>query len=369
LTEQTEPSTEIAERPGFFRRLWLRLLALYSPSTLKQRGWLWGTSLFVITYAVIALLLSFYWSWEPGQFDVVAVAKERAEERGEKLVTGYATVSTAMEIANTLLSKPGGYLSNDKLPPSTHLGGYWFMDNMPNWEFGVLVQIRDFSKSLRNEIGRSQSLDQENKDLSEAEPRFNVNNYSWLVPAAESEYQTGIQYWEKYLGDIVDPNKTNAQFFARADNLREWLKVVARRLGSLSKRLSASVGENRVNVDLAGEGGAESSTPQDSIVVTRTPWLEIDDVFYEARGTCWALIHLFRAIETDFAGILKDKNAARSVSQIIRELEATQRTMWSPVVLNGSDFGLFANHSLVMSSYVARAASGVIELRDLLDKG
>lgn len=366
MTEHLESSTE---QPSFFRHLWVLLLALYSPNNIKQRGWLWGASLFVITYAVIALVLSVYWSLEPGQFDVLTVAKEKAEERGEKLVTGYVTVSTAMEVANTLFDKPGGYLSNDKLPPSTRLGGYWFMDNMPNWEFGVLTQIRDFSKALRNEIGRSQTLDQENKDLSEAEPRFNVNNYSWLIPSAEGEYQNGIQYWENYLGDIVDPNKTNAQFFSRADNLREWLKVVARRLGSLSKRLSASVGENRVNVDLAGEGGAESSTPQDSISVTRTPWLEIDDVFYEARGTCWALIHLFRAIETDFAGVLKDKNATRSFQQIIRELEATQRTMWSPVVLNGSDFGLFANHSLVMSSYVARAASGVIELRDLLDKG
>jgi hypothetical protein len=243
------------------------------------------------------------------------------------------------------------------------------MDNMPNWEFGVLVQVRDFARALRNQIGRAQTLDQEDKNLSEAEPKFNIDNYSWMVPAAESEYAEGIRYLERYLGDIADHSKTNTQFYARADNLRDWLAIVASRLGSLSKRLSASLGEGRVNVDLAGETGAKHSTPQESVVVTRTPWLEIDDVFYETRGTCWALIHLFRAVEVDFEGVLKDKNAMRSVLQIIRELEATQRTMWSPVVLNGSDFGLFSNHSLVMSSYVSRAANGIIELRDLLDKG
>lgn len=359
------PTPEATPRPGFFRRL----LALYSLGNLKQRGWLWGISLFIMTYLVIGLILSSYWSIEPDLFDVQAVAKERAERQNETLVTGYLTVNTAMEVAQTLLDKSGGYLSNDKLPPSTYIGVPWFMDNMPNWEFGVLVQTRDFAKVLRNEISRTRTLEEENKDLSSAEPKFNIDSYAWQFPSAESEYQEGIHYLENYLHSISDKNQANAQFFARADNLREWFKIVAKRLGSLSKRLSASVGETRVNVDLAGDSTAKLSTPQDTMTETRTPWSEIDDVFYEARGTCWALIHLLRAVEIDFADVLKDKNAHRSLSRIIQELEATQRSMWSPMVLNGSDFGLFANHSLVMSSYISRATNGIIELRDLLAQG
>jgi len=38
-------------------------------------------------------------------------------------------------------------------------------------------------------------------------------------------------------------------------------------------------------------------------------------------------------------------------------------------VLNGSGFGFFANHSLVMASYLSRANSAVIDLRDLLEQG
>ena len=41
----------------------------------------------------------------------------------------------------------------------------------------------------------------------------------------------------------------------------------------------------------------------------------------------------------------------------------------SPMVLNGSQFGLFANHSLVMASYISRANAAVINLRELLDQG
>jgi hypothetical protein len=57
------------------------------------------------------------------------------------------------------------------------------------------------------------------------------------------------------------------------------------------------------------------------------------------------------------------------VQQIIRELEATQQPLWSPIVLNGSGFGLLANHSLVMASYISRANASIIDLRRLLQQG
>jgi hypothetical protein len=39
------------------------------------------------------------------------------------------------------------------------------------------------------------------------------------------------------------------------------------------------------------------------------------------------------------------------------------------VVLNGGGFGVFANHSLVMANYIARANAAVIDLRRLLEQG
>ena len=101
----------------------------------------------------------------------------------------------------------------------------------------------------------------------------------------------------------------------------------------------------------------------------KTPWTEIDDVFYEARGAAWALVHFLKAVERDFGPVLQNKNALISLRQIIRELEATQDPIWSPMILNGSGFGLFANHSLVMASYISRANAAVIDLRELLKQG
>ena len=58
-----------------------------------------------------------------------------------------------------------------------------------------------------------------------------------------------------------------------------------------------------------------------------------------------------------------------SVQQIMRELEATQENVWSPMVLNGSGFGFVANHSLVMANYLSRANAAIIELSELLSQG
>ena len=101
----------------------------------------------------------------------------------------------------------------------------------------------------------------------------------------------------------------------------------------------------------------------------QTPWLEIDDVFYESRGSAWALVHLLRAVEVDFADIIAKKNAQASLQQIIRELEATQEPLWSPMVLNGGGFGVLANHSLVMANYLSRANAALIDLRRLMEQG
>lgn len=316
-----------------------------------------------VGYVLVCLVLAFIWSNEPDVFDIEEriAAANVSEQRGT--VTGTATSVALVEVATIMLDKRGGFLSNDIAPPGA------LLDNIPNWEFGVLVQVRDLARAMRESFSRSQSQSTEDVDLVIAEPRFHFDNESWILPRSEDEYREGIHYTRAYLLRLSDPNQASSQFYARADNLNSWLANVETRLGSLSQRLSASVGQKRLNVDLAGDAQASQSTAAPQELEVKTPWYEIDDVLYEARGTTWALIHFLRAIEIDFADVLEKKNARVSLQQIIRELEATQQTIWSPVVLNGSGFGLFANHSLVMASYIARANAGIIDLRELLSRG
>lgn len=308
--------------------------------------------------------VGFYWSRTPDLFNPVEAARARSGENVQPgQVPGYVTTAALIEVMETLLEKPGGYLSNDVLPPSV------LLDNMPNWEFGVLLQARDLARSLRNDMSRSRSQSTEDPDLAVADPQFSFNSESWLFPPTEREYRKGMDALQSYLGRLADPANQNTQFYARADNLADWLDLVNKRMGSLSQRLSASVDEVRLNIDLAGEPQARQATASSGEVYTQTPWLEIDDVFFEARGSTWAIVHFLKAVESDFREVLEDKNARVSLQQIIRELEQSQRPLWSPLVLNGSGFGIFANHSLIMASYIARANAALIDLRKLLADG
>ncbi|MCK5918540.1 MAG: DUF2333 family protein [Cocleimonas sp.] len=337
------------------------VISYYNPKVWKEKGLKWTLGLFSVTAVVAVLVLMFIWSSEPAQFDVLENTYEiTGTEKGQKIVNGAVTTATLSRLVTTLLDKPGGFIENDKLPPGV------VMDNIPNWEFGVLTQIRDFSLSMRDDLSRSQSQSSENKNLVKAQISFNIDSESWMLPPAESSYKTGRKKVDAYLDEL---QKGQAQFFARADNLRTLLNKMQKRLGSLSQNLSASVGQLRINTDLAGDSAATQSTQTADQQLIKTNWFKIDDVFYEARGQAWAMLHILKAVEVDFDSVLKKKNALTSLRQIIRELESTQSTVWSPVILNGSGFGFVTNHSLVMASYISRANAALIDLKNLLQDG
>ena len=346
-----------------------RLRGVFSPSAWHDhgRGGMLGIALLLLV--VFLYFLGVYWSQEPDEFDVRQQALAMAGGDETRLVPGYVTTSTLITITRKVLNKPGGYLSNDRLPPASLFGLYPMLDNIPNWEFGAVVMIRDTARVLRNDFSRSQSQSLEDPDLAEAEPRFNFANDSWLFPPTEREYRKGITHLQRYLDRLTDPAQPNAQFYTRADNLNELLAVVEKRLGGLSRRLNASVEELRVNTDLAGDPAARQATRAPGLIVARTPWMEIDDVFYESRGYVWALLHVLKAVQVDFREVLKKKNAEASLQQVIRLLEQTQVEPSSPMVLNGDPMGWVANYSKTMVSYISPANAAIIDLRSLLAKG
>lgn len=340
----------------------VKVASLYKPSNWREKGKVWATGVIIFTIIMAILLLGVYWSRTPGSFDVTEIALEQAGGDETKLVTGFVTTSAVVELVNTLLNKPGGYLTNDKLPPGLYL------DNIPNWEYGVLMNIRDMTQVLRNDYSRSQSQSAEDKDLIVADPQFHYDNNQWILPSTESEYKKGLKALEHYRDRLADPT-SRAQFYARADNLTDYLAYVEKRLGSIAQNLGASVVESRLNTDLAGDSEAQQSTPSTNRTKVQTSWLKLDDNFFEARGYTWALLQILKATAVDFEGVLNKKNALVSLNQIIEELESTQDSIWSPMILNGTGFGFVANHSLIMASFISRANAAVIDLRRLLLQG
>ncbi len=332
---------------------------------IKSKGILWGFGVFVSIVLVVLIFLGAWWGSEPGQFNIIDEAHKRAKEthETENLPVGYVFTNTLAHIAEVLLHKPGGYITNDVGPPGV------FLDNVPNWEYGALVMLRDASSALRNHFARDQSQSAEDPDLAVAEPYFYFENDSWALPSTEAEYEKGIEALHKYMSRLqhYGGNIKQAQFYSRADNLWQYTEVVIKRLGGLSTRLTANSSGSNYGpglTKLEKEEADRQGTP-----IARVSWLEIDDVFYEARGASWALLHILRAVKHDFEDILLDKRAMRTVDIMIKALENSLEPILSPMILNGDGYGLFANYSLTMANYIARANAAALDLRDIMNRG
>jgi len=344
------------------------------PKDAKSKGILWGFGLFVALVLIVLIILGFWWGSEPDLFNVQEEAIKRyaiediEDNNPDDMPVGYVYTNTLAHIAEILMHKSGGYITNDVAPPGL------LLDNIKNWEYGALVMLRDGTTALRNHFARDQSQSAEDDDLAIAEPYFYYERNSWALPSTESEYQKGIDALHKYMSRLKHPKgkQKRGQFYSRADNLWQYTEVVIKRLGGLSTRLGASTDRHEDFIVISGlpiDPLLESFGENQSPLLSKTSWLEIDDVFYEARGASWALLHILKAIKHDFADILLDKRAMRTVDTMIYAMENALTPVLSPMILNGNGFGLFANYSLSMANYIARANAAALDLRDIMNRG
>lgn len=360
LDESTPPPpVEVTEEPAWYDTPWVG----------KTGRVLSGLVILVVTWCI-------YVSRMPLVFDVNERAVQRALERGhiesedEPLVTGYTTVSTAIELTDWLLNKPGGYLLNDRIAPNAFI-----IDNMPNFELGVVLELRDTVIEFRNNFSRSRAQTEELPYLNRAMGDYNFDENSWLIPATETRYRSGKRHLETYLQEMVDAGEGSGLFVARQDALERYLRTRADRLGSFTVRLRRS----------AAQGYAFNPSPETQNLSTTpdpispdfegdrtrgvTPWHKRDDIFYEVRGSVWAMYHMMLAIRTDFEGELNEKRAMGLMNRILSELHAASQPLVCPVVLNGSEYGFFHNHSLTAAAHIAKAHVAVNDLRILLRGG
>ena len=88
---------------------------------MKRKLWIAIPSVLLLICAGMMLWLN----QEPELFDPVERSRLHAEAHAHANVTGTTTTSSLFEVVDVMLNKPGGYLSNDIMPP------WVFLDNVP----------------------------------------------------------------------------------------------------------------------------------------------------------------------------------------------------------------------------------------------
>ncbi|MCE0732222.1 DUF2333 family protein [Halomonas sp. G15] len=317
-----------------------RIEALERP----EYGWIWKPLLaLLVIYLVVTLALGIWWSRTPAPHSVEQVPMERrGDAGGEPAARGAVTVATLASIVETLYDKPGGYLRNDRLPP-----GLW-LDNMPSWERGVLDQARDLARALPSMHPHEVEL------LEEVVRGLAGDGLDWYRPATESHLVSAVAALDSQLTAL---GGMQAEGFVPGAGLRRWLADVGVRLDELSLRLASGAGGHQMLRELAIDSEA---------LPEGTPWYRVDNVFFEARGTGWALVQMLEGVQRDQADVLESAGVTERWERLRAELAMTQRRLWSPVVMSGSGFGPFANHTLVMALHVSRARDLVEEITTVL---
>ena len=78
----------------------------------------------LLLFLTVSAGLGIYWSSEPDLFAYASAQRQAEKSSNLQRVTGTKTVEALSLLGETLLNKPGGYLSNDRLPPGI------FLDNL-----------------------------------------------------------------------------------------------------------------------------------------------------------------------------------------------------------------------------------------------
>ena len=254
----------------------------------------------------------------------------------------------------------GNWMPNDLIWPTI------LLDNPQNFQLGELEAMRHAIRMLRDNFSRLRTTDRIDKNVEKAFVGFSNDPFKWIFPSAENRYQYGLDGLRDYALNLATEknSKTQSHFYPRSDNLVDFLKQFLSLLSGVSNRL-ANAPRDR-DTRLSEETAGDTTITGEKRIIHATPWSEIDDNFYFARGTLYVLRHLMVATKHDFRQVLENKKSMELVDAIIETLD---RTQFDPIfIANGGLGSLVANHSLQLQALLEDSRQKMRSLQSILEQ-
>lgn len=310
-----------------------------------------------IVYLVCSPLVMWY-EYErafPAFFDP-APAAEPARDAGaapaSPPVPGAVFAGALITMSERMLE---AWLPNDALHPSV------LLDNPQNFQLGQLEVVRYTTRALRDKLARQRTTDRIDPEADRAFTSFSNNPFAWVFPSAEYKFGDGVKALKKYR---VGLEQGASAFHPRADNLIELLDQFTSLLGGVDTRLANAPREGSLR--LSEETAGDPYLKGERMVQAKTPWTQIDDNFYFARGVAYAVREVLAAARWEFREVVKLKRSHELLDSIIDELGLAD---FEPVfVLNGARDSIFANHSLSLMATLENVRQKMISLQHMLER-
>ena len=258
--------------------------------------------------------------------------------------------SNAVSVVAALIDREvntNSWVANDPF----FMPGY-VLDNMPNYQQGIIYAISRFAVEMTDQIGRSRGSSEVDKDLDKASGLLKYPGTTWIfdfstsiVPTAssESQYRSARRSLLAYNQRLA---KDEAKFERRADNLQATLLRFTADLGSSSAVIDDHLAK-------AGQWGIDT---------------EADDIFYSVKGRLYAYYLILRDLGKDFESVNANKELSPSWLLMLDSLR--QASSLDPlVVVNGKPDGLVGpSHLAALGFYLLRARTQLREIINILQK-
>lgn len=225
------------------------------------------------------------------------------------------------------------------------------LDNMPNYQLGVLYSASRFAIEMGDALGRRRGSSAIDPDLDRAAGLLKYDGTIWywgsgnFVPTAtaDSQYREGVDALVSYNKRLAAGEAT---YERRADNLIDLLNRVASDLGSASAAL-----DERTLLSNAGYFDTRA-----------------DDLFYNIKGRLYGYALILRDVGSDFGSVIAEKQSTGLWEQMLTSLR-TAAEMDPLIVANGKQDGMFVpSHLSAQGFYLLRARTQLKELTDALTK-
>lgn len=226
------------------------------------------------------------------------------------------------------------------------------LDNMPNYQQGIVYALSRFAIEMADQIGRSRGSSQVDPNLDKASGLLKYAGDVWvwdpsvsIAPTATSEaqYRAGRRELEAYNDRLA---RGEAVFESRTDNLLATLE-----------RFTADIGSTSAVIDeqVANHGGDFLD-------------FRADDVFYQTKGRLYGYYILLRSLKHDYANIITERQLDAAWDNMLTSLRAA--VMLDPLVItNGApDSMIRPSHLVSQGFYLLRARTQMKEIGNILLK-
>mgnify|MGYP000209273312 FL=1 len=258
--------------------------------------------------------------------------------------------SNAVAISIALIDREvndNGWVSNDPFfKPAAYL------DNMSNFQIGIISAVARFSIELSDQLGRTRGSSSVDPALKEASSLLQYDGTVWwwnpstsYMPVATSEQQ-----YKKAMEQLFVYNERlargDAVFEKRSDNLLSTLDKISLDLGTSSASIDTYVRE--------GFGCVLD--------------LKADDLFFNVKGQAYAYRLILQGLRKDFETVV----VSRDIASIWDEMETSFDSIiaMDPLVISNCEVDgfVFQNHLTAEGFYLLRARTQLKEITNILLK-